>query len=218
MLSLCSGTLGLIYESHGQSSSASFLSVSQPRASRDQSPDLASSRRNEMRSLVGTPNYMAPEVFQRQVYGKECDWWSVGVIMYELLVGRPPFACVSASETRQKVIYWQQFFAFPEKARISADAKDLISQLICDAPQRLGTRGSAEIKAHPFFRGVPWDHKQPSPFKPSIRHETDTSYFVAEAPKPFPPSKRSRRSQKLDVDDQFSDFTWQRFWTSGRPL
>eukprot|EP00042_Codosiga_hollandica_P023836 m.96880 g.96880 ORF g.96880 m.96880 type:complete len:148 (-) comp51333_c0_seq3:400-843(-) len=103
MLSLCSGTLGLIYESHGQSSSASFLSVSQPRASRDQSPDLASSRRNEMRSLVGTPNYMAPEVFQRQVYGKECDWWSVGVIMYELLVGRPPFACVSASETRQKV-------------------------------------------------------------------------------------------------------------------
>ena len=54
-------------------------------------------------SLVGTPNYIAPEVLQRQGYTQLCDWWSVGVILYEMLVGQPPFLAQNPAETQYKV-------------------------------------------------------------------------------------------------------------------
>jgi serine/threonine-protein kinase LATS1/2 len=55
-------------------------------------------------SLVGTPNYIAPEVLLRQGYTQLCDWWSVGVILYEMLVGQPPFLANSPAETQYKVL------------------------------------------------------------------------------------------------------------------
>lgn len=61
-------------------------------------------------SLVGTPNYIAPEVLERSGYTQLCDWWSVGVILYEMLVGQPPFLANSPVETQQKVIYVDYLF------------------------------------------------------------------------------------------------------------
>lgn len=59
-------------------------------------------------SLVGTPNYIAPEVLERSGYTQLCDWWSVGVILYEMLVGQPPFLANTAVETQQKVMHYEK--------------------------------------------------------------------------------------------------------------
>ena len=70
-------------------------------------------------SLVGTPNYIAPEVLQRTGYTQLCDWWSVGVILYEMLVGSPPFLANTPAETQYKVSYF--FFMLTEIIRVTID-------------------------------------------------------------------------------------------------
>eukprot|EP00003_Mantamonas_plastica_P008174 TRINITY_DN1708_c0_g1_i3.p1 TRINITY_DN1708_c0_g1~~TRINITY_DN1708_c0_g1_i3.p1 ORF type:complete len:541 (-),score=170.04 TRINITY_DN1708_c0_g1_i3:344-1966(-) len=105
-------------------------------------------RRGMAYSTVGTPDYIAPEVFSNKGYGKECDWWSLGVIMFECLCGYPTFASNSVQETYQKIINHQDSVEFPE---MSWDAKDLLENLICDAEHRLGRHTVEDIKNHPFF-------------------------------------------------------------------
>jgi protein-serine/threonine kinase len=77
-------------------------------------------------STVGTPDYIAPEIFMQKGYGKECDWWSLGAIMFECLVGYPPFCSDDTHETYQKIVQWQQYLAFPDDVHLSREAEDLI--------------------------------------------------------------------------------------------
>jgi len=131
-------------------------------------------------SMVGTPDYIAPEVFMKNVgYGMECDWWSVGVIMFEMLIGYPPFCSESPNETYRKIMNWKQTLIFPDETPISPEARDLIEKLLCEQENRLGINGVEEIKAHPFFAGVDWDnlHRQKAPFIPQLKSATDTTYF-----------------------------------------
>eukprot|EP00339_Tiarina_fusa_P009355 CAMPEP_0117027070 /NCGR_PEP_ID=MMETSP0472-20121206/19832_1 /TAXON_ID=693140 ORGANISM="Tiarina fusus, Strain LIS" /NCGR_SAMPLE_ID=MMETSP0472 /ASSEMBLY_ACC=CAM_ASM_000603 /LENGTH=469 /DNA_ID=CAMNT_0004734235 /DNA_START=11 /DNA_END=1420 /DNA_ORIENTATION=+ len=131
-------------------------------------------------SMVGTPDYIAPEVFMKNVgYGMECDWWSVGVIMFEMLIGYPPFCSESPNETYRKIMNWKQTLIFPDETPISPDARDLIEKLLCEQENRIGINGVDEIKAHPFFAGVNWDnlHRQKAPFIPQLKSATDTAYF-----------------------------------------
>nr|KJB38401.1 hypothetical protein B456_006G253200 [Gossypium raimondii] len=130
-------------------------------------------------STVGTPDYIAPEVLLKKGYGMECDWWSLGAIMYEMLVGYPPFYSDEPMSTCRKIVNWRTHLKFPEEAKLSPEAKDLISKLLCNVEQRLGTKGANEIKAHPWFKGIEWDklYQMKAAFIPEVNDELDTQNF-----------------------------------------
>lgn len=117
---------------------------------------------------------MAPEVVQQLGYGLEADWWSVGVILYELLSGEPPFTSDSPEEVLQILSEWQHHLKLPRN--ISMKAWDLIQGLIARPSARLSY---TQICEHPFFSGVDWANlrsKEP-PFVPTLQSDTDTSYY-----------------------------------------
>eukprot|EP00419_Tripos_fusus_P067394 CAMPEP_0172922238 /NCGR_PEP_ID=MMETSP1075-20121228/207435_1 /TAXON_ID=2916 /ORGANISM="Ceratium fusus, Strain PA161109" /LENGTH=517 /DNA_ID=CAMNT_0013782527 /DNA_START=38 /DNA_END=1591 /DNA_ORIENTATION=+ len=134
--------------------------------------------RAQMISIVGTPDYMGPEVFRKEPYGKECDWWSVGIIAFEMLFGGPPFSDErhEAHVTSQRVMRWQQHLHLPLDSRVGEDARDLLRGLICDAQDRLTAR---QIRVHPFFRGLDFSRlrEMEPPIKPVVNGPLDTSNF-----------------------------------------
>ncbi|KAF2018674.1 AGC/NDR protein kinase [Aaosphaeria arxii CBS 175.79] len=141
------------------------------------------SRRQLAYSTVGTPDYIAPEIFSGQGYDFGCDWWSVGTIMFECLIGWPPFCAEEPHDTYRKIVDWPRNLHFPPDQQLGAEAEDFIKRLICDAEHRLGRNGGAhgayEIKQHPFFRGVQWDglRRIRAPFEPKLQSNIDTQYF-----------------------------------------
>ncbi|KAG2468025.1 STK38 kinase, partial [Polypterus senegalus] len=130
-------------------------------------------------STVGTPDYIAPEVFMQTGYNKLCDWWSLGVIMYEMLIGYPPFCSETPQETYKKVMNWRETLTFPPEVPISEKAKDLILRFCCEGEHRIGATGVEEIKNNPFFEGVDWDHirERPAAISIEIKSIDDTSNF-----------------------------------------
>ncbi|KAJ4301919.1 Serine/threonine-protein kinase [Kalmusia sp. IMI 367209] len=138
------------------------------------------SRRQLAYSTVGTPDYIAPEIFSGQGYDYGCDWWSVGTIMFECLIGWPPFCAEEPHDTYRKIVDWPRNLHFPPDQQLGAEAEDFVKRLICDAEHRLGRIGGAsEIKQHPFFRGVQWDglRRIRAPFEPKLQSNIDTQYF-----------------------------------------
>lgn len=127
---------------------------------------------------MGTPDYIAPEVFAQSGYGKECDWWSLGVIMYECLVGYPPFYAEEPMQTCRKIVNWKRTLTFPPEAKLSSAAEDLIRNLITSSGKRFTFE---QIKAHEFFKGVTWDtakmRESKSPIRPKVDSEIDTQNF-----------------------------------------
>ncbi|KAL8388459.1 hypothetical protein RB595_009230 [Gaeumannomyces hyphopodioides] len=173
-------------------------------------------------SVVGTSQYMAPEVVKGEHYDGRCDWWSVGVILYECLYGHTPFLSEDGRhQTKQNILNHHQTFAFPHQPGVSQRCQHLIMSLITDKQNRLCSRrymfkdvaagshpaaasssgvnftnggGSGhgdfanrfvfaydgeDIKAHKWFRGVPWErlHTLEPPFVPHVRGIEDTHYF-----------------------------------------
>ncbi|KAK3844720.1 MAG: putative serine/threonine-protein kinase orb6 [Linnemannia gamsii] len=151
-------------------------------SSKDKLATWKKNRRTLAYSTVGTPDYIAPEIFLQQGYGQECDWWSLGAIMFECLVGYPPFCSENAHETYRKIMNWREQLYFPEDVHLSPDAEDLIRRLICSPEMRLGRHSVHEIMSHPFFHGVDWANirRMESPFVPVLNSITDTSYFPTE--------------------------------------
>ncbi|XP_028605058.2 microtubule-associated serine/threonine-protein kinase 4 isoform X6 [Podarcis muralis] len=131
------------------------------------------------KQVCGTPEYIAPEVILRQGYGKPVDWWSMGIILYEFLVGCVPFFGDTPEELFGQVI--SDEINWPEKDEAPPpDAQELITLLLRQNPlERLGTGGAYEVKQHPFFQNLDWNSllRQKAEFIPQLESEDDTSYF-----------------------------------------
>ncbi|XP_069960404.1 microtubule-associated serine/threonine-protein kinase 3 isoform X3 [Cherax quadricarinatus] len=133
------------------------------------------------KQVFGTPEYIAPEVILRQGYSKPVDWWAMGVILYEFLIGCVPFFGETPEELFAHTVNDDIEWPSEEDWPVPSDAKDLITALLHHSPlDRLGTVGGAmEVKEHPFFIYIDWDSllRMKAEFVPQLDNEEDTSYF-----------------------------------------
>ena len=172
-------------------------------------------RRECAYSTVGTPDYIAPEVFNQKGYGQEVDWWSLGIILFEMMIGYPPFYSESSTETCKKILDWKNNFEIKQEVNISKEAIDILKQLINDPDKRLGRNGADEIKNHPFFKNINWKQIKETlvpPFIPELTGPYDAKYFDEyEETEPFYPLDNDSKYKKYQKKDMcFIDFTYNR--------
>ncbi|XP_076331600.1 citron Rho-interacting kinase-like isoform X1 [Tachypleus tridentatus] len=136
------------------------------------------------RMPVGTPDYIAPEVLlamnggpsSSTEYGVECDWWSLGIVAYEMLYGATPFTDDKVVATYSNIMNFKKSLTFPDEPDISVSARDLIKRLLKESSLRLGY---SELCEHEFFVDVDWNNMLQTvpPFVPNISSQDDTSNF-----------------------------------------
>ena len=135
-------------------------------------------------SFCGTPEYLAPEIITMEGHDKNADWWSFGILLFEMLCGLPPFYVENLDKMYEMIK--SSAVKFPKRISLSEDAKDVIRKLLEKNPKkRLGSQnGIEEIKKHPFFASIDFDlivqKKIPAPFIPELTNDTDVQYFDEE--------------------------------------
>lgn len=136
---------------------------------------------NYAKSIVGSPDYMAPEVLKGEEYDFSVDYWSLGCMLFEALAGYPPFAGASVDETWQNLKQWKKVLRQPvyedPSYFLSRRTWDLITRLVAGRDRRF--RGMREIRDHAYFAEVEWEklRQQRAPFVPELDSETDAGYF-----------------------------------------
>ena len=140
-------------------------------------------QKSNKKGVVGTPYYIAPEILTEKESSFDSDWWAMGVIMFEMLLGGPPYNGNSPDEIFKHILSdkkdIEQSVGYNDD-QISPEADSLINALLAKNPaDRLGHNGAEEIKSHPFFQSVNWAElrKEEPPFVPQPLNITDTSYF-----------------------------------------
>ena len=162
-----------------------------------------------MKSICGTPEYLAPEILMKTPYGKQCDWWSLGTLIYEMIAGLPPFY------DRNRQTMYRKILEAPlvKPPHMSVEAFDLISKFLNrDPSKRLGMKHQ-EIRDHPFFKSIDWnklyEKKLTPPFKPVVMGETDTSNVDPTFTKEVPLVTPTPIDAVLVDEDAFAGFTYE---------
>ena len=140
---------------------------------------MALGSETRLKRAVGTPDYLAPEsVLGVGMDSFAIDWWAVGVMLFEFIFGYPPFHADTPAKVFDNIV--SRNMDWDPRLPCSPAARDLINRLVCTEPsQRLGSHGVGEIKAHPFFAGIDWDHLTAGdgPFVPRVFDAESTDYF-----------------------------------------
>ena len=164
--------------------------------------------------VICTPQYAAPEVLREGAFSFASDWWSLGILLYEMVVGIPPYYSNNRDLMVKLILEFKTHY--PKKIEISDYCKNLIDSLLSKDPcQRLGAKGIDDIKSHPWFHGVNWrDHEDKKilpPFKPQNFPNDPLAYFDVEyiqtainsyTVNPTDPGK------KKSFDEDFKDFAY----------
>ncbi|CAJ1962901.1 unnamed protein product [Cylindrotheca closterium] len=190
-----------------------------------QNPNLTAKARREMAySTVGTPDYIAPEVLAAQngasgySYTTAVDWWSLGVIMFECLVGYTPFYAEDPVTTCRKILRWRQCLEMPAetKAQLSPECIDFLSCLLAGPESRIGSsknstefeNGFRQIIQHPWFKGFDWEglpHKEGPLLPTGSREFPELLEYLKTCPKSDPrfPQLVQRVTQNFDTFEDY---------------